>query len=313
MFGDIAIDNGAYNFKYGGVINKPFIVQKGGTISWNGSPYDAELDLTAVYRTKANPAQLLDNINSSRKIDIDLYTKITGGLFDSQQDFDIVIPSANSTVASELEFKLNENDINSKMQHFTFLLAFGTFYNEETIANSASAGLTGTAAQVASNILSNVLNTKDSKFQLGVGYTQGDNTNIDQIANTDNQVDVSVSTQLSDRVLVNGSLGVPVGNETQTSIVGEVKVEVLLNEEGTLRANFFNRPNEIEYSLEEEGYTQGLGLSYQVNFNTLKELKEKVLERKKEKKKKDSILVAKKKLINFRKKDTTTIKDGKNN
>ena len=70
---------------------------------------------------------------------------------------------------------------------------------------------------------------------------------------------------------------------------------------------------QIEYSLEEEGYTQGLGLSYQVNFNTLKELKEKVLERKKEKKKKDSILVAKKKLINFRKKDTTTIKDGKNN
>ncbi len=313
MFGDLAIDKGAYNFKYGGIISKPFTVQKGGTISWNGDPYEAELDLTAIYNTKANPAQLLDNINSNRKIDVDLYTKITGGLFDSKQEFDIVIPNANSTVASELEFKLNENDINSKMQHFTFLLAFGTFYNEETIGDSASSGITGTAAQVASNILSNVLNNEDSKFQLGVGYTQGDNTDIQNITNSDNQVDVSVSTQLSERVLVNGSLGVPVGAETQTSIVGEVKVEVLLNEEGTLRANFFTRPNEIEYSLNEEGSTQGLGLSYQVNFNTLKELKQKVLEGKKKKRKKEAILAKQKSLINFRKKDTTITKNEKDN
>jgi len=300
MFGDLAIDNGAYNFKYGGIITKPFTVQKGGLISWNGDPFEAELDLTAVYRTKANPAQLLDNISSTRKIDVDLYTKITGGLFNSQQEFDIVIPNANSTIASELEFILNENDINTKMQHFSFLLAFGTFYNQETIGNSASTGLTGTAAQVASNILSNVLNSNNSKFQLGVGYTQGDDTDINQLNIIDDQVDVSVSTQLSDRVLVNGNLGVPVGAETQASVVGEVKVEVLLNEEGTLRANFFTKPNDIEYSIDEEGYTQGLGLSYQVNFNNLKELKEKIINKKKEKKKKDSILVTQKKLINFK-------------
>ena len=315
MFGDLAIDNGLYNFKYGGIISKPFKVQKGGTISWNGSPFDAELDLTAVYQTKANPAQLLDNISSSRKIDIDLYTEITGGLFDSKQEFDIKIPNANSTVASELEFKLNENDINSKMQHFTFLLAFGTFYNQETIGDSASSGLTGTAAQVASSILSNMLNSKDGKFKVGVGYTQGDDTAIDENLYIDDQVDVSVSTQLSDRILINGKVGVPVGGQTQTSIVGEVKAEVLLNEEGTLRANFFNKPNDIQYSLEEEGYTQGLGLSYQVNFNNFKDLKEKIGIKKKQETKKDSILVAKKNnLVNFKtKKDSTTVKNEKKN
>ena len=113
MYGDFEIDKGLYNFKYAG-ISKPFSVQKGGTISWNGNPYEAELDLTAVYKTKANPAQLLDNINSNRKIPIDLYTKITGGLFSSKQEFDIKIPNANSTVASELEFILNGNDLNTK-------------------------------------------------------------------------------------------------------------------------------------------------------------------------------------------------------
>ncbi len=301
MFGDFTVDNGLYNFKYAG-INKPFVVQKGGTISWSGNPYDAELDITAVYRTKANPAQVLDNVNSTRKIPIDLYTKITGGLFNSKQEFDIKIPNANSTVSSELEFILNENDLNTKMQHFSFLLAFGTFYNDEAIGNSATSGLTGTASEIASSILSNMLNSKDNKFQVGVGYTQGDRSNVDNL-NSDDQVDVSVSTQLSNRVIVNGKVGVPVGANTQTSVVGEVKVEVLLNEEGNFRGTVFNRQNDVQYSTDEEGYTQGVGLSYQVNFNNLSELGEKLgLKKKKKKKeeKKDTIAKKKKKLIHFK-------------
>lgn len=303
MFGNFTVDNGLYNFKYAG-ISKPFIVQKGGTISWDGDPYDAELDLTAIYKTKANPAQLLDNINSNRKIPIDLYTKITGSLFESKQEFDIKIPNANSTVASELEFVLNGNDLNTKMQHFSFLLAFGTFYNEDAIGNSAASGLTGTASEIATNILTNMLNSKGSKFQLGLGYTQGDRGNVDNLR-SDDQVDVSISTQLSDRVLVNGKVGVPVGANTQTSVVGEVKVEVLLNEEGNLRGNVFNRQNEIQYSTEEEGYTQGVGISYQVNFNNLSELGEKLGLKKKKKKevKKDTLIAPKKnKLIRFKSK-----------
>ena len=42
MFGDYTIDNGIYNFKYGGLINKPFSILKGGTISWSGNPYRSE-------------------------------------------------------------------------------------------------------------------------------------------------------------------------------------------------------------------------------------------------------------------------------
>lgn len=299
MYGDFEIDKGLYNFKYAG-ISKPFTVQKGGTIAWNGNPYEAELDLTAIYQTKANPAQLLDNINSNRKIPIDLYTKITGGLFNSKQEFDIKIPNANSTVASELEFILNGNDLNTKMQHFSFLLAFGTFYNEDAIGNSAASGLTGTASEIASSILTDMLNNKDNKFQLGLGYTQGDRGNVNDLR-SDDQVDVSITTQLSDRVLVNGKVGVPVGANTQTSVVGEVKVEVLLNEEGSLRGTVFNRQNEVQYSTEEEGYTQGIGLSYQVNFNNLSDLGKKLgLKKKKKSIKIDTLQLKKNKLIKFK-------------
>lgn len=315
MNGDLEIDNGVYNFKYGGLITKPFKVQKGGTISWSGDPASAELDLTAVYQTKANPAQLLDNINSTRKIPIDLYTKITGGLFNSKQDFDIKIPNANSTVANELSFKLNDNDVNTKMQHFVWLLATGTFYNEEALGESVNAGLTGTAADIASNLLSNMLNSKDGKIQVGVGFTQADKTSLNQVQSAlDDVVDVSVTTQISDRVLFNGKVGVPVGANTQTNVVGEAKLEVLLNEKGNLRWTVFNKPNDVQYSLEEEGYTQGTGISYQVNFNNLKELGQKIGLVKKPKKvvqKNDTIVKKKRGLINFKasKKDTTNTKN----
>ena len=96
----------------------------------------------------------------------------------------------------------------------------------------------------------------------------------------------------------------PVGAQTQSSVVGELKVEILLNKEGNFRGVIFNRQNEIQYSQQEEGYTQGVGLSYQVNFNTLSELLTKLgLKKEKDKKavllkKKDS-LKSKEKIDNF--------------
>ena len=60
------------------------------------------------------------------------------------------------------------------------------------------------------------------------------------------------------------------------SVIGEVKIEVLLNKGGNFRGVIFNRQNEIQYSTEEEGYTQGVGLSYQVNFNNFSSFLKKV-------------------------------------
>ena len=37
-----------------------------------------------------------------------------------------------------------------------------------------------------------------------------------------------------------------------------------------LRAKIFNRENDFRYLGDEFGYTQGMGLSYQVDFNTFK-------------------------------------------
>ena len=295
MYGDYAIENGVYDFKYGRIINKPFVIQQGGVVSWNGSPYDANLDITAIYKAKANPGVLLENFNSNRKEEIDLVTRISGGLFNSKQELDIQLTNVDPTIASELEFVLNDNNVNEKTTQFISLLAFGTFRNPDKIDFNVNNTIAGTASSAIANAFSNLLNSPDSKFQLGLDYLQGDSgNNVDRL-NIDDQVDVSVSTQVTDRIIINGKVGVPVGAQTQASVIGEVKVEVLLNKEGNFRGVIFNRQNEIQYSQEEEGYTQGAGLSYQVNFNTLSDLLSKIGLKKKTKKltkintKKDSL------------------------
>ena len=159
-----------------------------------------------------------------------------------------------------------------KTTQFISLLALGTFTNPDKVNFDANTTLTNTASSAIAAAFSNLLNSPDSKFQLGLGYQQGASGNDIERLNTDNQVDVSLSTQVSNRIIINGKVGVPVGTKTQSSVVGEVKVEVLLNEEGNFRGIIFNRQNEIQYSTEEEGYTQGVGLTYQVNFNTLSAL-----------------------------------------
>ena len=276
IFGDYTIDNGVYDFKYGGLVNRPFVIQKGGTVSWNGNPYEANLNVAAVYKARANPATLLQNFNSSRNIEVDLVTKITGGLFSSKQELDIELANVDPAIATELEFILNDNNVNEKTTQFISLLTLGSFVNPDKINFDSTSAITTTASNAITAAFSNLMNSPDSKFTFGVDYVQGvDNSDTDRL-DVDNQVDVSVSTNLNDRVIINGKVGVPVGTKTQSSVIGEVKVEVLLNKEGSFRGVIFNRQNEIQYSAEEEGYTQGVGLSYQVNFNTFSEFLQKI-------------------------------------
>ena len=51
----------------------------------------------------------------------------------------------------------------------------------------------------------------------------------------------------------------------------------MLNDEGSLRAKVFNKENEFRYIGDELGYTQGVGLSYEVDFDTFGALIQKII------------------------------------
>ncbi|WP_343486639.1 translocation/assembly module TamB domain-containing protein [Allomuricauda sp. d1] len=283
MYGQFIAVTGEYNFKYGGIIDKRFQVRPGGYISWEGDPLAATLNMEAVYNLNANPAPLLDNEGFRARIPTEVVVRLQGELESPEIDFDIEFPGVNSVVRSELEYSLQDPTVEER--NAFFLLAQGTFVNEQTGLNQQA--VTGNLIQTASGLVNSLLAGNNDKFNFGLSYEQGLlNPNAD--IQTEDRIGVTVSTQISDRVLVNGRVGVPVGGVSETVVAGDVEVQVLLNEEGTLSAKIFNRENQIQQFLaERQGYTQGVGLSYQVDFNSFSELLRKVFA-KKEKEEKPS-------------------------
>lgn len=265
MNGDFIVQEGQYNFKYGGLIDKKFNVEKGGTIRWDGEPMNAVLDLEATYKTTANPSVLLENPSFNRKVDTNVSILLNGNLSNPQPDFNINFPTVSSVLKSEIEYKLQDKDTR-QTQAFA-LLSTGSFVTAETAGNAAY----GPLFERAGSLINGLFADEDSKLQLGFDYSQGN-----RLTEISDRVGVTVSTRINDRISINGKVGVPVGGVSESVIVGNVEIQMQLNEDGTLTAHVFNRENNINYIGEGIGYTQGLGLTYNVEFNTFKEMIRKI-------------------------------------
>jgi hypothetical protein len=270
MFGDFTPYEGVYNFRYSGVVQKQFDILPEGKISWDGSPERALLDISAVYKTQANPSILLENPSINRKIPVNVVINLNGQLVQPDITFDFQFPSTTSIVTSELEYRLDDR-ATRELQAFS-LVTQGSFYSQSGI--DAQTVAYGNLIETASGIFNNILSDDDGKFTVGLDYVQGDRTPNLQ---TSGRFGFTVSTQISKSILINGKVGVPVGGISESVVVGDVEVDFLLNEDGTLRATVFNRQDDIQFFGQREGYTQGVGINYSVDFDTVKELFRKIL------------------------------------
>jgi len=269
MFGEFVVETGTYAYKFGGFIDKKFKVNSGGRISWEGDPLMAQLNLEAAYSLYANPAPLLEDPGYTQRIPTDVIVRLNGALENPNIDFDIEFPGTNSVIKSELLYALQDPTVQDR--NAFFLLAQGSFVNDATGLNQQA--VTGNLLQSASGFLNSILDSNNDKVTFGVSYEQGF---LDRQSNlqTDNEIGFSLSTQLSDRVLFNGRLGVPIGGGITENVVGgDAELQLLLNEDGTLSAKVFNRENQYhQLLLDYQGYTQGIGLTYRVDFNSMSEL-----------------------------------------
>lgn len=268
MWGDFQVYEGEYNFKYDVIIDKKLKVKKYGTIRWDGDPMNALLDLEAVYHTEANPGVLVENSAINRKIDTDVSVVLTGNLSNPDIDFLIDFPNVSSSIKSEIEYKLADKD--TRQTQAMALLATGSFITSATAGNAVY----GSLFERASSLFDDLFSDADGKFKVGLNYSQSESNPWAE--NDAARVGVTLSTRVNDRIMINGKLGVPIGGAEDNVIVGDVEVQLLLNDDGTLRARVFNRENNINYLGEGIGYTQGVGLNYEVDFDTFKDLLRKI-------------------------------------
>ncbi len=272
MWGDFITYSGYYNFKYENIIDKRFTVLPGGSISWSGDPFKATLrDLKAAYTLNANPSVLLESSQYNRKIPTQVIIKLEGELMQPETLFDINFPGSNPTLVSELNYRMNDQD-RKQLQAFS-LLAQGSFMSDKNTDNRLVAyNLFETAAGLFNQILSD----DDNKLNLGVSYEAGIIDSSSEIASSD-RLGFTVSTQVTDWATINAKVGIPVGGVTRTAVAGNVEVQFRLTETGSLSAKLFVRENEWQqYLVDRIGYTQGAGITYSVDFDTFKELINKI-------------------------------------
>ena len=85
MYGELEVVDGDYLFTLENIINKKFHINPGGTIIWSGDPYEAILDLDAVYYAKAPlidlMAEIADSSDSYNKpVNVECHMHMSGSL-----------------------------------------------------------------------------------------------------------------------------------------------------------------------------------------------------------------------------------------
>jgi hypothetical protein len=264
IFGDYVIEDGDYLFTLGNIFNKRFIVEEGGTISWDGNITDADVDIKAIYKLRTSLFELLQDEAFRQRIPIDCHLNMTGKLINPMIGFDIYLPTADEQTRTYLRNAINTEEEMSRQ--FLYLLVMNSFYPSSSYAtaiNTTSAGASAmgvTTTEMLSNQLSNWLSQISNDFDIGFAYRPGNEI-------SSQEVEVALSTQLlNDRVIINGNFDVG-GQETSSAtndITGDFDVEVKLTEK--VRFKVFNRSNDnIHY--ETAPYTQGFGLFYRQDFN----------------------------------------------
>ncbi len=269
MGGDFTISEGTYLFTLQNVINKLFTVEPGSTVQWTGDPLNAELNINAVYNTKASLKPLLGNsmqgVDLARAVPVNCYIKLTGDLMSPDVSFDVdvtnVAPEIQTIVKSAL------NDQQAIATQMFWLLAANTFSAEDTGAMGASLSAT-TGFELLSNQLSN--------------WLSGDNYNIvlryrPRTELTGDEVDFGFSKSLfNNRLLIEvegGYLADAQAQATQnaSNFVAEGFITWLIDPEGAFRLKGFTQT--IDRYGENQGMQEsGIGVYYAESFNTFGEL-----------------------------------------
>ncbi len=282
MEGTYKVAEGVYNFamdpisKNAIAIKQRFIIEPGGTISWTGDPYTAQIDLQTYYRLSANLSEISggSDLGSSGggHQPVFPYLLITGTMENPIIQFDIRAPQADDIGQSLLNRIKNDPDELNR-QFFSLMLA----RQFQAIAGTNNSG-GGGALEIITTQINQALArvSKDYRLKLDI-----DN----DIVSGDNTFEFGVSKGfLDDRLILSGSFGVESYGEEEVDddgtvhtgqLIGDLNLEYLLNESGTFRVNIFNESN--DHTVIQEGgqgdFTQGAGLSYQEDFETFEDFK----------------------------------------
>ena len=276
--GDYTLSGGNYKFVAIGFA-RDFSINEGSSVKFNGDIMESTLDIDATYTTKTSLGPLISDTSSvsTRRI-VECGIKITDKIRNPRLQFSINVPDLDPTIKARVESALSTED--KVQKQFLYLLVSNSFLPDEQsgIVNNTSF-LTSSVSEIMSNQLNNIFQKLDIPLDLGLSYQTNDRGN--------DIFDVAVSTQLfNNRVIVNGNIG----NRQYTSsgnangdVVGDLDIEIKIDRPGAFRLNLFSHSADQYTNYLDNSQRNGIGLTYQQEFNSFREFFKKMFSGRKKK------------------------------
>lgn len=171
MVGDYNIIEGNYLFTLYNLINKDFSVRDGGTIRWEGDPYQAKINLTAEYKdVKTAPSQFIQEYLSNANPDllreagssttVQLQLLLRGDLLKPDISFAVDFPELRGQLKNYTENKLRllAQDQNELNRQVFGLIVVGQFIPSD-LSFRGTQVVTNTLSELLSNQLSLWINS----------------------------------------------------------------------------------------------------------------------------------------------------------
>lgn len=287
--GEYVIDNGDYLFTFRNIINKKFEIDQGSTIRWDGDPYQAVIDIRAIYKTKAFIGELVKETSSSssesatKRADVNLILSLTGSLLKPNVDFDYNFPKAIGSGVDDLSFqavndaiKRDKNELNKQVMG---LLAANTFLpldassSGNTAGNISATGIT-TITEFLSTQLSKYLNDFLSEYITGFDINLAYRNYTDNNTDRGNQLLLSMRKKFFDErveIVVGGNYDMNnSADSVKNNFAGDF--ELIYNfKSNPLKLKAF-RKTDTDIFNDRNITKNGIGIFYKVEFNSFKEL-----------------------------------------
>jgi autotransporter translocation and assembly factor TamB len=285
VYGNFTVSGGTYLFTAGEVFVRRFSIN-GGTITWDGPPTNAQLDIEAEYRTRASRAGLPGSNENAGRIPVRVLLDIGGRVETPQVDLSLaqVRDERNNLVGSQtLDAILNQADrtteyATSVLLTNTFLLTTETFTQGGQPAgpDGGSSGSLGAAGgQFAFNSVSQLVASQLNRY-LGAALPNVD-LNFGLQGENANDLDLIYGVALrllNERLVIRGE-GVYTGDDPDSRQAqgpqGEFVVEVRLSNRVSVEA-FYRRTGDDLTLGQTLTSSTGAGVSYQTEFPTWRQL-----------------------------------------
>ncbi|WP_237739848.1 translocation/assembly module TamB domain-containing protein [Pedobacter arcticus] len=274
MKGDYIIDAGQFDFTANNLIDKTFDIKKGGTLRWTGDPSDAEININASYTTRASLAPLyaaagrtLPDKDQNLRVLAEADMLLKGSLLNPQVDFNLSFPN-NSGYMTELQGYLDDKD-NEAQQVINLVVRNSFNGNSSAGIGIDNQTLIGSGLELGfsklQNIVSQTLGVKNLDFNLrslsefGIGYSFFNNRLKVQGNFVNNKYD-------------NDYFNNNVFNSSFNDLTRDAQMTYDIKKDGSLVGKIFNRPSSRDFfNLNNDIYTNGVGLVYVQEYDTFKE------------------------------------------